>query len=100
MTTTNTPAVVSEEKFESAVEAVSDEAGWLIGTDGIVDPEGNIAILVTDDDRDTNISEAGHGLIEWLVLTSVVATGVLIAYQIFAPLFIEAFQSQIVNVLP
>ena len=96
----NTPVVVNEEEFESAVEAVSDEAGWLIGTDGIVDPEGNIAILVTDDDGDTNTSEAGHGLIEWLALTGVVAIGVLTAFSVFAPIFIEAFQTHILNALP
>ena len=96
----NTPVLVNEEEFESAVEAVSDEAGWLIGTDGIVDPEGNIAILVTDDDGDTNTSEAGHGLIEWLALTGVVAIGVLTAFSVFAPIFIEAFQTHILNALP
>ena len=96
----NTPVVVNEEEFESAVEAVSDEAGWLIGTDGIVDPEGNIPILVTDDDGDTNTSEAGHGLIEWLALTGVVAIGVLTAFSVFAPIFIEAFQTHILNALP
>ena len=96
----NTPVLVNEEEFESAVEAVSDKVGWLIGTDGIVDPEGNIAILVTDDDGDTNTSEAGHGLIEWLALTGVVAIGVLTAFSVFAPIFIEAFQTHILNALP
>ena len=50
MTTENTPAVVSEEEFDIAVEAVSDNDGWLIGSDGIVDPDGNIALLVSDDE--------------------------------------------------
>jgi hypothetical protein len=97
--TTNTPAVVSEEEFESAVEAVSTEDGWLIGTDGIVDPHGNIALLVSDDDGDKG-SEAGHGLIEWLALTGLVAIGVLTAFSVFAPIFIEAFQTHILNALP
>ena len=96
MTTANTSAVVNEEEFETVVEILEDEDGWLIGTDGVVDPDGNIAILVSDDDK----TEAGHGLIEWLVLTGVVATGVVTFFSIFAPPFIAAFQNQIVNVLP
>ena len=98
MTTTNTPAVVNEEEFEVAVEAVSANDGWLIGSDGIVDPDGNIALLVSDDGDKG--SEAGHGLVEWLALTGLVATGVLAAFRIFAPIFIAAFQSHIVAALP
>ena len=99
MTTTNIPAVVNEEEFEVAVETVSCEDGWLIGSDGIVDPDGNIALLVSDDGGDKG-SEAGHGLVEWLALTGLVATGVLAAFRIFAPIFIAAFQSHIVAALP
>ena len=95
--TTNIPAVLSKEEFEAAVKAVSTEDGWLIGKDGIVDPDGNIAILVTDDDA--NASEVGHGLIEWLTLCGVVATGVLTVFRIVAPAFIAAFQAQIVAAL-
>lgn len=97
MTTANTPAVVKEEEFESVVEILAEEDGWLIGTDGIVDPDGNIAILVSDDD---NSSEAGHGLVEWLALTGVVALGVMAAFSVFAPIFMEAFQTHILNALP
>ena len=100
MTTTNTPAFVNEEEFDIAVEAVSDNDGWLIGTDGIVDPEGNIAILISNDDDDDNGSEAGHGLVEYLALTGVVAAGVLAAFRIFAPPLIAAFQTHVVAVLP
>ena len=96
--TTNTPAVLSEEEFESVVEILAEEDGWLIGTDGVVDPDGNIALLVSDDDGKG--SEAGHGLVEWLALTGVVALGVLAAFSVFAPIFIEAFQTHILNVLP
>ena len=99
MTTTNIPAVVNEEEFEVAVEAVSANDGWLIGSDGIVDPDGNIALLVSDDGGDKG-SEAGHGLVEWLALTGLVATGVLAAFRIFAPIFIAAFQSHIVAAPP
>ena len=99
MTTTNTPAVVNEEEFEVAVEAVSANDGWLIGTDGIVDPDGNIALLVSDDGGDRG-SEAGHGMIEWLALTGVVAAGVLTVFRIFAPVFIAAFQAHVLNALP
>ncbi len=95
-----TPAVVNEEEFEVAVEAVSANDGWLIGTDGIVDPDGNIALLVSDDDDNDHSSEAGHGLIEWLALTGVVAAGVVAAFRIFAPIFLAAFQSHIVAALP
>ena len=99
MTTENTPAVVSEEEFDIAVETVSDNDGWLIGSDGIVDPDGNIALLVSDDDAVCG-SEAGHGLVEWLALTGVVAAGVVAAFRIFAPIFLAAFQSHIVAALP
>ena len=94
-----TPAVVNEEEFEVAVEAVSANDGWLIGSDGIVDPDGNIALLVSDDDGDKG-SEAGHGLVEWLALTGLVAAGVLTAFRIFAPVFIAAFQAHVLNALP
>ena len=94
----NTPVVVNEEEFEVAVEAVSANDGWLIGSDGIVDPDGNIALLVSDDGDKG--SEAGHGLIEWLALTGVVAAGVVTAFRIFAPIFLAAFQTHIVAALP
>ena len=94
-----TPAIVNEVEFEVAVETVSDNDGWLIGSDGIVDPDGNIALLVSDDDAGSS-SEAGHGLIEWLALTGVVAAGVVAAFRIFAPIFLATFQSQIVTALP
>ena len=90
----NTPVVVNEEEFAVAVETVSSEDGWLIGSDGLVDPDGNIAILVADN------SEAGHGVIEWLALTGMVAAGVVTAFRIFAPLFIASFQSHVVAALP
>ena len=99
MTTENTPAVVSEEEFDIAVETVSDNDGWLIGSDGLVDPEGNIAMLISDDDKSDG-SEAGHGLVEWLALTSVVAVGVLATFRVFGPAFIAAFQTYILNALP
>ena len=65
MTKTNIPAVVNEAAFEIAVETVSANEGWLIGSDGIVDPDGRIALLVSADDAGRG-SEAGHGLVEWL----------------------------------
>ncbi len=98
MTTTNTPAILSEEEFEAVVEILEDEDGWLIGSDGVVDPEGNIAILISDDGDDD--SEAGHGLVEWLALTGVVAAGVLAVFRLFGPAFIAAFQTYILNALP
>ncbi len=94
-----TPAVVNEEEFEIAVETVLNEDGWLIGSDGIVDPDGNIALLVSDDGGDSG-SETGHGLIEWLALSGMVAIAVLTAFRIFAPIFIAAFQTHVLNALP
>ncbi|MBT7071351.1 MAG: hypothetical protein HN975_10745 [Anaerolineae bacterium] len=93
----NTPAVVNEEEFEVAVELLENEDGWTIGSDAILDPDGNIAILVSDDET---TSEAGHGLVEWLALCGVVAAGVLTAFRIFAPAFITTFQTQVINALP
>ena len=99
MTKTNIPAVVNEAAFEIAVEAVSANEGWLIGSDGIVDPDGRIALLVSADAGGKG-SEAGHGLVEWLALCGVVATGVISVFRILAPAFITAFQTQIVATLP
>jgi hypothetical protein len=95
----NTPVVVNEEEFEVAVETVSSEDGWLIGSDGIVDPDGNIAILVSEDEGD-NTSEAGHGLIEWMALSGAVAFMVLLFFSIFGSAFTEAFNTHIINALP
>lgn len=98
MTTTNNPVILNEEEFETVVDVLEEEDGWLIGTDGVVDPDGNIAIVVNDDEA--NPSEAGHGLVEWLALTGVVAAGVLAVFRVVAPTFLAAFQTHILNVLP
>lgn len=98
MTTKKTPALVRAEEFEIATSTLEDEEGWLIGTDGVVDPDGNIAILLADDDE--NPSEAGHGMTEWLALTGAVAAFVIAVFSILGPAFIAAFETQITNALP
>ncbi len=95
----NTPVVVNEEEFEVAVEMLENEDGWLIGSDGIVDPDGNIAILVSDDDNASN-SEKGQGMLEWMALSGVVAFIVLLFFNLFGPAFIAAFNTYITDVLP
>lgn len=97
--TNNTPAVVSEEEFEVAVETLENQDGWMIGADAILDPEGNLAVI-TVEGNDHLQSEQGHGMVEWLALCGVVGMVVLIAFGVFAPAFIEAFQTHIVNALP
>jgi hypothetical protein len=87
----NTPVVLNEEEFDIAVDVIENEEGWTIEDDAIIDPDGNVAVTT---------SEQGHGLIEWLALTGLVATGVLAAFRIFAPIFIAAFQTHVLNVLP
>ena len=87
----NIPAVVYEEEFDLAVEVIEDEEGWSVEDDAIIDPDGNIAVTT---------SEQGQGLVEWLALSGAVVVGVLTIFQIVAPAFIAAFQSQIINALP
>ena len=87
----NTPVVVNEEEFDLAVEVIENEEGWSVEDDVTIDPDGNIAVVT---------SEQGQGLIEWLALSGAVAVGVLTIFQIVAPAFIAAFQSQVINALP
>jgi hypothetical protein len=87
----NTPVVANEEEFDIVVEVIENEEGWSVEDDAIIDPDGNIAVIT---------SEQGQGLVEWLALSGVVAVGVLTIFQIVAPAFIAAFQSQIINALP
>ncbi len=87
----NTPVVVNEEEFEVAVEVIENEEGWSVEDDAIIDPDGNIAVTT---------SEQGQGLVEWLVLSAVVAFGVLVVFQVVSPAFIAAFNTYITDVLP
>ena len=87
--------VVNEEEFETLVEAIQDEDGWTIDESTITDPDGDVAVQVTDIS-----AEKGQGLAEWLILTAFVALVVVITFAFFAPSFIEAFNTEIIASLP
>ena len=86
--------VVNEEEFETLVEAIQDEEGWTVDKSTITDPDGDVAVQVTD------TSEKGQGLAEWLMITAFVALLVLVTFAFFAPSFIEAFNTEIIANLP
>ena len=87
--------VVSEEVFETLVEAIEDEEGWTVDESTITDPDGDVAVQVTDIS-----AEKGQGLAEWLILTAFVALLVVVTFAFFAPSFIEAFNTEIIANLP
>jgi hypothetical protein len=86
--------VVNEEEFETLVDAIQDEDGWTVDVSTITDPDGDVAVQLTD------TSEKGQGLAEWLMITAFVALLVLVTFAFFAPSFIEAFNTEIVANLP
>jgi hypothetical protein len=83
--------VVNEEEFEVLVDAIQDEDGWTVDENTITDPDGDVAVELTD----TSV-EKGQGLAEWLILTAFVALLVVVAFAFFAPSFIEAFNTEII----
>ena len=87
--------VVNEEVFETLVEAIEDEEGWTVDESTITDPDGDVAVQVTDIS-----AEKGQGLAEWLILTAFVALVVVVTFAFFAPSFIEAFNTEIIANLP
>ena len=87
--------VVNEEVFETLVEAIEDEEGWTVDESTITDPDGDVAVQVTD-----TSAEKGQGMAEWLILTAFVALLVVVAFAFFAPSFIEAFNTEIIANLP
>jgi hypothetical protein len=88
-------AVVNEEEFETLVEAIQDEDGWTVDESTITDPDGDVAVQLTD-----TAAEKGQGLAEWLMITAFVALLVLVTFAFFAPSFIEAFNTEIIANLP
>ena len=87
--------VVNEEEFEPLVEAIQDEEGWTVDESTITDPDGDVVTQLTD-----TSAETGQGMIEWLIGTALVALGVLVVFILFAPSFIEAFNTQITAMIP
>ncbi|MBT6059849.1 MAG: hypothetical protein HOG55_01485, partial [Anaerolineae bacterium] len=65
--------VVNEEEFEALVKAIEDEEGWNVGESRITDPDGDVAVQLTD-----TAAEKGQGLAEWLMITAFVALLVLV----------------------
>ena len=87
--------VVNEEEFEALVKAIEDEEGWNVGESRITDPDGDVAVQLTD-----TAAEKGQGLAEWLMITAFVALLVLVTFAFFAPSFVEAFNTEIIANLP
>ena len=87
--------VVNEEEFEPLVEAIQDEDGWTVDKSTITDPDGAVFTQLTD-----TSAEKGQGMIAWLIGTALVALGVLAAFILFAPKFIDAFNTQITAMIP
>jgi hypothetical protein len=87
--------VVNEEEFEALVEAIEDEEGWNVDENTITDPDGDVAVQLTD-----TSAEKGQGLVEWLILTAFIALLVVVAFAFFAPSFVEAFNTEIIANLP
>ena len=92
--------VVNEEKFETLVEAIQDEEGWTVDESTIIDPDGDVAVQVTDTSAEHPASEKGKGMIEWLIGTALVALGVIAVFALVAPRFIDAFNTQITAMIP
>ena len=84
-----------EEEFKTLVEAIQDEEGWTVDESTITDPDGDVVTQLTD-----TSAEKGQGMIEWLIGTALVALGVLVVFILFAPSFIEAFNTQITAMIP
>ena len=84
-----------EEEFKTLVEAIQDEEGWTVDESTITDPDGDVVTQLTD-----TSAEKGQGMIEWLIGTALVALGVLVVFALFAPSFIEAFNTQITAMIP
>ena len=87
--------VENEEKIETLVEATREEDGWTVDESMITDPDGDVVTQLTD-----TSAEKGQGMAEWLMGTALVALGVLSVFILFAPRFIDAFNTQITAMIP
>ena len=87
--------VVNEEEFETLAEAIQDEDGWTVDESSIIDPDGDVAVQLTD-----TAAERGQGLAEWLMISAFIALLVAVAFAFLAPSFIEAFNTEIIANLP
>ena len=92
--------VVSQDKFETLVEVIENEDGWAVDESTITDPDGNVAVQTSDTPTEHLASEKGKGMVEWLMGTALVALGVLVVFALFAPSFIDAFNTQITAMIP
>ena len=92
--------VENEEEFEPLVEAIQDEDGWTVDKSTITDPDGAVAVEISGTPAGPGASETGQGMAEWLIGTALVALGVLVVFALFAPSFIEAFNTQITAMIP
>jgi len=92
--------VVNEEEFEPLVEAIQDEDGWTVDESTITDPDGAVAVEISGRPAGPGASEKGQGMAEWLIGTALVALGILAVFILFAPRFIDAFNTQITALIP
>jgi len=87
--------IVNEEEFEVLVETIEDEEGWIVDEITITDPDGDVAVQLTD-----TSAEKGQGLVEWLAITAFIALLIVVTFAFFAPSFIEVFNTEIIANLP
>jgi hypothetical protein len=92
--------VVNEEEFETLVEAIQDEDGWTVDESTIRNLDGTVAAQTSDTSPQAQASEKGKGMAAWLIGTALVAIGVLAVFILFAPRFIDAFNTQITAMIP
>ena len=92
--------VVSKKQFESLGKVVRDEDIWTVDTSAIRNLDGTGAMQISDTPAEHSMSKKGQEMIEWLIGTALVALGVLAAFILFAPKFIDAFNTQITAMIP
>jgi len=92
--------VVSKKQCETKVDVVRDDNIWTADTCAIRNQDGTMAVRTSDTSPQAQASEKGKGMAAWLIGTALVALGVLAAFILFAPKFIDAFNTQITAMIP
>ncbi|MBT3713114.1 MAG: hypothetical protein HN736_09315 [Anaerolineae bacterium] len=92
--------VENKEEFETEVDDVRGDDIWTVDTSAIRNLDGTVAAQTSDTSPQPQASEKGQGMAEWLIGTALVALGVLAVFILFAPNFIEAFNTQITAMIP
>ena len=92
--------VVSNKQFKTKVDVVRGNDIWTADTSAIRNLDGTVAARTSDTSPQAQASEKGKGMAAWLIGTALVALGVLAVFILFAPKFIDAFNTQITAMIP